>query len=727
LTGAGGCGKTRLAIQTATEIAATEKFKDGVWWVDLAALRDPALVPQSVALTFGLREPAGMPLTTLLVNFLRAKKLLLIVDNCEHLLDACAQLIGTLLSACPNLHIVATSREILNISGETVWRVPSLASPSLESSPPLAQLRQFEAIQLFVARATAVAANWRLVENAAPVAQICARLDGIPLAIELATARLRVLSTQQIAARLDDRFNLLTGGNRTELPRHQTLRATMDWSYDLLSGAEQSLLRRLSVFAGGFSLQAVETVCADFRFSIADLRLNHSTAIENQKYILREAEESKIENTTMLNLLTSLIDRSLVVVEQKGNDTRYRLLETVRQYAREKFAQAEQNESEIFARRHRDWFLQFAEQAEPHILASEQLEWCERLERDLENFRAALTWSLAQTDRDNAERSLRLARALAWFWINRGYWNEAKTWFERALENPIIVYARTGVLLGLGALEFFMGNPTKSAELYEASLALYRQFGDKEGIAFAASTAAGFAWCDPVRANALFEEAHALAQELDTDWLSAAIHVGHGMFTHRQGDLSRAAALYASALDYARRSGNRFFIGNVLEYWGNLALAQGDDDHAAAFFAESLEVRRELGNKNAMANDLFGLGTIALHRQDVRQAKSFYAQALALRREMGNPRGTLECLRGFSQIATIKQHYARAARLLGCADALPEMLDARGRRAFDQDADALRARMGEPGFDSARAEGRALTLEQAIEYALENAADLPGL
>jgi non-specific serine/threonine protein kinase len=702
LTGAGGCGKTRLAIQTATEIAATEKFKDGVWWVDLAALRDPALVPQSVALTFGLREPAGIPLTTLLVNFLRAKKLLLIVDNCEHLLDACAQLIGTLLSACPNLHIVATSREILNIGGETVWRVPSLASPDPARIPPLAQLRQFEAIQLFVARATAVAANWRLVENAAPVAQICARLDGIPLAIELATARLKVLSTQQIAARLDDRFNLLTGGSRTELPRHQTLRATMDWSYDLLSDAERSLLRRLSVFAGGFSLEAVEAVNSN-------LTTDHRPL------------------TTVLDLLTSLIDRSLVVVEQKGNDTRYRLLETVRQYAREKFAQAEQNESEIFARRHRDWFLQFAEQAEPHILASEQLEWCERLERDLENFRAALTWSLAQTDRDNAERSLRLARALAWFWINRGYWNEAKTWFERALENPIIVHARAGALVALGGLEFFIGNPTKSAELYEASLALYRQFGDKEGIAFAAGAVAGFAPCDPARANALFEEAHALAQELNTDFLSAEIYIGHGMFVHRQGDLARASTLYASALDYARRSGNRFFIGNVLEYWGDLALAQGDDDHAAAFFAESLEVRRELGNKNAMANDLFGLGTIALHRQDVRQAKSFYAQALALRREMGNPRGTLECLRGFSQIATIKQHYARAARLLGCADALPEMLDARGRRAFDQDADALRARMGEPGFDSARAEGRALTLEQAIEYALENAADLPGL
>jgi tetratricopeptide (TPR) repeat protein len=337
----------------------------------------------------------------------------------------------------------------------------------------------------------------------------------------------------------------------------------------------------------------------------------------------------------------------------------------------------------------------------------------------MENFRAALTWSLAQTDRDNAERSLRLARALAWFWINRGYWDEAKTWFERALENPIIVYARAGALVALGGLEFFIGNPTKSVELFEASLALYRQFGDKEGIVFAAGTVAGFAPCDPARANALFEEAHALAQELNTDFLSAEIYIGHGLFVHRQGDLSRAAALYASALDYARRSGNRFFIGNALEYWGDLALTQGDYDHAAALFAESLEVRRELGNKNAMANDLFSLGTIALRRQDARQAKTFYAQALALRREMGNPRGTLECLRVFSQMAVTEQQHERAARLLGAAEPLQEMLDEKDRRAFEDEVSARRAQLGDAAFDRARDAGRAMTLEQAMEYAME--------
>ncbi len=694
-TGVGGCGKTRLALQVATELATQERFKHGVWWVDLAALNDPALVTQSVARVFNLSEAPGMSLIAVLTNYLRAKELLLVIDNCEHLLGACAQLSGILLSACPKLQIVATSREPLNISGEMVWRVPSLALPHLAPLPPLAQLRQYDAIQLFVARATTAAANWRLVENAAPTAQVCARLDGIPLAIELAAARLKVLSAQEIAARLDDCFNLLTGGSRTELPRHQTLRATMDWSYDLLSDAERSLLRRLSAFAGGFTLEAVEAVCAG----------------ESSPLLPRSP-------APLLDILTSLIDKSLVVVEMRGNTTRYSLLETVRQYAREKLTEA--NESEIHAQRHRDWFLQLAEQAEPYILGGEQLEWCERLERDLENFRAALTWSLAQTDQNDAERSLRLARALAWFWINRGYWNEAKTWFERSLESCVIVWARAGVLAGLGGLEFLIGKPAKGAELLEEGLALYRQFGDKEGIAFAASLVGGFSLRDPARAKVLFEEAHSLAKELNTEWLLARIYIGHGMFAHRQGDLARASALYASALEHARRSGNRWFIGNALEYWGDVALTQGDNDHATALFAESLEVRRELGNQNAMANDLFSLGIIALRRQDARRAKSFYEQALALRHEMGNPRGILECLRAFSQVAATEQHYEHAARLLGTANALYEMLDERGRRMFDGELDALRAQLGDAMFEKARAEGRAMSLEQAIDYALEN-------
>ncbi|MCI0474608.1 MAG: NB-ARC domain-containing protein, partial [Anaerolineales bacterium] len=541
LTGAGGCGKTRLAIQVATGLAAQDRFKHGVWWVDLAALSDPALVTQSVAMVFNLSESPGMPLIAVLTDYLRAKELLLVVDNCEHLLGACAQLVGALLSACPKLQILATSREALNISGETVWRVPSLAIPDITFIPPLAQLRQFDAIQLFVERATAVAANWRLVENAAPAAQVCARLDGIPLAIELAAARLKVLSAQEIAARLDDRFNLLAGGSRIAMPRHQTLRAAMDWSYDLLSDAERALLRRLSVFAGGFALEAVEAVCAQKDEGGRMKDESEMNALHPSSLILHPFR--------VLDLLTSLIDKSLVVVETRGNATRYRLLETVRQYAREKLAEA--NESGAYSRRHRDWFLQCAEQADPNVRSREQLEWCERLELDLENFRAALTWSLEQNDHANAESALRLAGALWWFWMIRGYWNEARTWFERSLAIPFITPARALPLLGLSVMEHYVGNTARCAPLFEEAIALYRQQGDKRGIAFTASLL-GTAGNDAARSGALFDEARATARELNDEWLAARTDIGQGMFYALQGEPARAGAFFESALVHAR-------------------------------------------------------------------------------------------------------------------------------------------------------------------------------
>ena len=401
LTGAGGCGKTRLAIQVATELAAQDRFKHGVWWVDLAALSDPALITQSVAMVFGLGESQWMTLIAALANYLRAKELLLVVDNCEHLLGACAQLIGTLLSACPRLQILTTSREASNISGETIWRVPSLALPDAAHIPPLAQLRQYDAIQLFVDRAMTVAANWRLAENAEPVAHVCARLDGIPLAIELATARLGVLSAEEIAARLDDRFNLLTGGSRTALPRHQTLRAAMDWGYDLLSDAERALFRRLAVFVGGFTLDAVESVCA---------------------------EENKSE---MLDLLSQLVQKSLVVSEQSGK-SRYRLLETIREYALAKLRDA--GETDLLCARHLDYFLKFAEEIAPNFREPSESAWLDVLQMEHDNLRAAFGWA-KESGKDEAV--LRLAWALYRFWLVRGGEPER----EEILDTLEMVYA----------------------------------------------------------------------------------------------------------------------------------------------------------------------------------------------------------------------------------------------------------------------------------------------
>ncbi len=696
LTGAGGCGKTRLAIQVATKFATENRFKNGVWWVDLGALGDAALVTQSVARVFNLGEAQGAALLSALTNYLRAKELLLVVDNCEHLLGACAQLISALLSACPKLQILATSREALNIGGETVWRVPSLALPDLAPVPPLAQLRQYDAIQLFVERATAIAANWRLVENAAPTAQVCARLDGIPLAIELAAARLKVLSAEQIAARLDDRFNLLTGGSRTALPRHQTLRATMDWSYDLLSDAERALLRRLSVFAGGFALEAVE-------------------AVSSIQYSVNNPLNTEYCSLNTVDLLTSLIDKSLVVVETRGGATRYRLLETVRQYAREKLREA--NEAQVYARRHRDWFLQVAEQADPKVRSRDQLEWCERLERDMENFRAALAWSLEQSDDANAERALRLAGALWWFWMIRGYWNEARTWFERSLERRDVTPARALPLVGLAVMEYYVGNTAKCKPLFEAAYALYQQEGDKRGTAFTA-TLLGTAMYDEAIATPLFDEARATAQALNDEWLAARTDIGQGMFYAIQGDPARACPFFESALIHARVAGDRWFIRNSLDFLGSAAFALGEDDRAATLFAESLEVSRELGNKNGMAQHLNNLGKVALRRRDYRQARAYFEQALALRREMGNPRGVYDCLWSFGRMAAAEAQSERAARLFGAAAPLTEMLNGRDRRPYLDEASALREQMGEAAFDKAHAEGRAMTVEQAVEYAL---------
>jgi len=696
LTGAGGCGKTRLAIQVATDLAgrdipAERPYKHGVWWVELAALSDPALVPHKVAQVFDLRESADAPLITVLTNYFRAKELLLVLDNCEHLIEVCAQLAEALLSACPKLQILTTSREALGLTGEVAWYVPSLESPDPQNMPPLASLPQYDAIRLLTERAQAVAPQWQLTDHAEAAARICCRLDGIPLAIELAAARLRVLSAEQVAERLDDRFQLLTGGSRTALPRHRTLRATLDWSHNLLSEEEQKLFRRLAVFAGGWTLETAEKVCS------------RKWGVDS-------------ELSTVLDVLTALVDKSLVVVEERENATRYRFLETIRQYAHEKLREA--NEAEAYSRRHLDWFIQLVEEAEPKLRSGEQLVWCARLETEIENLRAALRWSLAQAD-ECAEPAQRLAGALAWFWFVRGYWNEGWTWLERALENHAITPARAKALVGLGLLEYFAGTWAKCQAPYEEGLALYRQQGDKWGIAYAAGFCGAMERNNPSRANALFEEARSIAQELNDEWLATKTDNLQGNYACNRGDLSLARSLYESALEHARRSGDRQLIGIVPGNLGRIALDQGDDDRASALFTESLEVVRELGNKNQMARMLCCLGIVARRRHDGQRAGVFFKQALALHREMGNTRGILECLWAFGQVAATERRYERAARLLGAVESLCEMLGPEDRHTYEDDVRTVRVQLDPTTFNAAWAEGRKMTLEEAIEYALK--------
>jgi predicted ATPase/class 3 adenylate cyclase len=705
LTGAGGAGKTRLSLQVAADLI--DEFPDGVWFVELAPLTDPGLIPQTVASLLGLREEAGHPVMTVLSDYLRAKTTLLLLDNCEHLIDACAKFADAILRAAPKIKILATSREALGIAGETAYRVPSLEIPNPKLQISIEQLSQYDAVRLFVDRALAVKTDFAVTNTNAPaVAQICHRLDGIPLALELAAARVKALSVEQIAARLNDRFRLLTGGSRTALPRQQTLRAAIDWSFSLLTEEERVLLRRLSVFAGGWTLDAAQAVCSCDPICADDV----------------------------LDLLARLVDKSLVIFEQRGSETRYRLMETIRQYARDRLL--ESTEGETVRDRHLDFFVAFTEAIEPKLRGPEQPEWGERLELELDNLRSALTWCLGQVDASRAEQAMRLAGALTWFWLSHGYWNEGRTWLERSLDNKIIVPARAKALFGLGMSESFVGNPAKSLPAFDECLALYRQQGDKSGIALAASFRA-ILERDPARASALFEEAGCLAKELNDEWLLGRRDNCQGIKAWLQKDFASACSHYARALPHARQSGDPFVIGNVLSNWANAELERGNEEQATVLLNEGLEFRRKLGDKVSISNDFYTLGKIAWRRHDWWRAEELFRQAMVLRRDRGNTLGIVTCLWAFAKMAQAQQRLERAVRLLGSITPYYEMLktsvfnwtwtkddlkivDAQDRTTFQENIRALFTQLDDTAFNAAWAEGQKLTLEQAIDLALKD-------
>src|SRR6516162_8486227 len=447
LTGPGGCGKTRLALRVAAD--SLEQFPDGVWLVELASLADPAFVPHTVAAALDVPEQPSRPVTDTLADYLRTKKLLLLVDNCEHLHAACQSLIDHLLRECAAVRILATSRVALGVEGESTYRVPSLRLPDSPHSLPAAQLAEYDAIRLFVDRAALAQSGFTLTERTAPaIAQICRRLDGMPLAIEFAAARVRMLSPDQIAARLDDRFRLLTAARRQILPRQQTLRATMDWSYDLLSEPEQALLRRLSVFAGGWPFEAAEAVCAG----------------------------DGVAAPAILDLLTQLVDKSLVIAETHGGEARYRLLETVRQYGAEKLQGA--GEAAEVRRRHRDWFVALAEQAEPELRGMRQRLWSDRLEMEHDNLRAAYEWTM--TEPEGRREGLRLATALFSFWRSIGYWSEGHEWLEQGLlsSGDVAPSIRAKALANAALFAWRARKDERAIALAEEGLAVCKEVGD---------------------------------------------------------------------------------------------------------------------------------------------------------------------------------------------------------------------------------------------------------
>lgn len=593
LTGAGGVGKTRLALQTAGTVL--EHYPDGVWLVELASISDPSLVTRETAASLGVQEQRGRPMIDALVDDLRPTRTLLLLDNCEHLIGACADLADALVRACPEVQILATSREPLGIDGETDWRVPSLAVPDPSRLPPLDRLARYEGVQLFVERAMAAVPSFLLTdEEAAPVARICERLDGIPLAIELAAARMKALSASQIAGRLDDLFRLLTVGSRTALPRQQTLRATLDWSYDLLSETERRLFARLSVFAGGWTLEAAEAVCGGWKDEEPAPAPNAQSPTPSD----------------VLDLLAHLVDKSLVVAERTGGEVRYRLLEPMRQYAAEKL-QAFGDEL-VLRTRHLAWFRTFATRADDSLRGPGIGVWLDRLETEHDNLRAALDWR--SPDPSGADAALELGGALAWFWWLREYLPEGRERLTRALARPSpSPAARMRALAGAAWLAHFHRNPAAALAHGEESLSIARKLGDSRAVAWALHLLGRVHYFDgdAAAARALAEESLVVARQVGDPWLVAwPIHL-LGLAAHVEGDYVEAMARYGESLSIRRAigdEGNALVLGQLL---GLAAHRAGDHAKALAHYAQSLQRTSDLGLRYHVYNILAEISALA--------------------------------------------------------------------------------------------------------------------
>jgi len=700
LTGAGGCGKTRLALQVARDLTGLRAgdlsgpdFPDGVWFVDLAPLSDPVLVPQVIASVFGLHQVSDTPINVLLQNFFRAKNLLLVLDNCEQLIQACAQLCVGLLGACPTLKILATSRETLNIAGETAFRVPSLSIPDLQKPQSINALQQSESIRLFVERARGARSDFQLHDaNARAVAQVCQRLDGIPLAIELAAARVNAFSIEEIATHLDNRFCLLTSGSRTALPRYQTLRASVDWSYDLLSDAERVLFRHLGIFVGGFTLDAVEAVCAE----------------ENQSEVL--------------DLLSQLVSKSLVISEQRGT-SRYRLLETIRDYALAKLGDV--GETDLFRARHLDYFLKLAEEIAPHLREPGAGAWLDVLEIEHDNVRAAFWWAKGS---GREEIVLRLTWALYGLWLAHGYFDDARDCFAVALalpsaNEPRLAHLRAKVLLGAARIAQVQSDYAAANPLAHECLALFKKLGEHEGIADALTQVGLIAWeqGNYASAHASLQETLAIRKRIGNQ-VGIAIALMHvGIAERELGNYAEGRRLIEQALEMHREWGFEQLIGIALMHLGATVDAQGDPG-ALSILEEGVMIFQRLGDKHGLGRCLHDLGKAAARQGNYELAHGRFEESALLLRELGDRRNLVKCVEGLAGIAVTHEQMERAARLFGASEAAREKLGtplpASYRPNYEHAIAALAAEVDEQQMEKWWNEGRAMTMEQAIEYAL---------
>jgi non-specific serine/threonine protein kinase len=749
LTGPGGIGKTRLALAVAALVIA--QYPDGVWMVDLAPEVDDARVPQAIAVALGISEEPDSPLLDTLALTLQDKRLLLVLDDCERLVGGAAAAVEALLRGAPGLQVLATSRQALGVPGETVWRVPPLRLPPRAPRRPAAEaaeggadeLVRYDAVRLFLERARANRLAFSLTrENAATLVSLCRRLDGLPLALELAAARVRVLSVEQIAARLDDRFRLLTGGSRTAPARQQTLLATVEWSYDLLPAAERRLFGRLSVFAAGWTLGAAEAVCAGEGIDPADV----------------------------LDLLSQLVDKSLVVVEEEdgGDEVRYRLLETLREYARSRLAGEGPEARAAVRRRHAAWFLDFAETAAPELGGSAQSRWLNRLEAEQENLRQALRWAV---ESGATATGLRLGVALWRFWNARSNLSEGREWLGRLLDLPLPPdappeLARTrgraltaagtlawgqgdyataqalhqearehlaalgdrqgeaAALCGLGQVARLQGDDARARRLYQQSLQIFQQLDDQRGVSIALRELGHIASDEGVRETAreAYTGSLAIAQALGDRSGAANANMYLGLLAYHQGDLATARNAYQESLTIWRELGNRRSTAELLRLLGEVALQSGDLRLATAYHTDSLALRREVGDRYGVAECLLSLGDDARAGADYARARALYRECLTLYQDLGSKRMLAVSLTKLAAALAADAQPEQAARLLGAGEAGLVALGAgvwpADRAVAEATAAALGAALGPKALAAARAEGAALSLDAAVRLGL---------
>jgi predicted ATPase/class 3 adenylate cyclase/tetratricopeptide (TPR) repeat protein len=734
LTGSGGIGKTRLSIQVASELL--NDYPIGVWLVELAPLTDPALVPQSVCAALGVTPEGNTSALDALIDYLRAKKILLVVDNCEHLIDACAQLCDSLLHACPDLLIIASSREALGIEGENAYRVPSLSLPDPKSG--LHVIEESEAVMLFMERATTILPEFEMIETNAPaIAQICQRLDGIALAIELAASRVKMLKVEQIATRLDDAFRLLTGGSRTALPRQQTLRALIDWSYNLLSDEERTFLRKLSVFMGGWTLEAAEAICG---------------------------------NADALDLLTHLVDKSLVSVDLKhGDEPRYYLLETVRQYAREKLV--ESNEISSMRQQHLAFFLQFAEKDEPGVYSDKMNQWFDELHIELDNLRIALDWSFTY----NTKTGLRLIGILGRFFFGfPNYAREGLNWLQKFLTLPETsshTFERAKALRWAGAIQrpISWQEQANSQPLFqqgqlwlEESRTIYQELGYQPGVADALYELGRYMenTNDRVTAHELLTASIQISQEAGDKLRTARGMNILGDVFMLQGDSTQARRLYEEALSIYRglkhRQAPLWPLGNL----GALALANGDLISARSYLEESLTLYREADNEIMATWVLCNLGEVAIRQERFDEARAYIERSIAFTEEASSNLGLeflalaflnysqgdyhqadhyyrqsllmtkhtiafgfAEPVEGLAKTAAMQGKAIRAITLFGVAAAIREATRTPLLPIYKADNEhanaAAHIQLSEDEFNKAWVEGKAMSTEEAIQFAME--------